>query len=173
MSKNYGVMVGCQAALTWVGNLQNVDENIKSRVLSRMQYEFDKDIEVSPKFHKGKYGTKYDTWTCGNCGAGLSEAHWKFCPNCSYKIGKKIHKDHPDMIEISVFADTTGLFNDEEIQTENLVYLSFPLEIVQSYALRTKPEMSFKQWLDDYTADWTTDLYDFAKQQGFKATRNF
>ena len=75
------------------------------------------------------------------------------------------------MIDISVYADSTGLFTNEEIETENLAHLSFPLGIVQSYALRTKPEISFKQWLDDYTADWTTDLYDFAKQQGFKATR--
>ncbi len=167
MGKDYGIMVGCQAALTWVENLKNVDGNIKSRVLSRMQYEFDKDIAVPPKFHKGKYGAKYDSWTCGHCGAGLNEAHWKFCPNCSYMIGKKIRKEQPEMIEISVYADTTGLFTDEEIETENLTYLSFPLEIVQTYASQTKPEVSFRQWLEEYTADWTEGLCSFAKQRGF------
>ena len=77
----------------------------------------------------------------------------------------------PKMIDITVYADTTGLFTEEEIEKENLAYLSFPLEIVQAYASKINPELTFEQWLNDYTADWTEGLYDFAKQQGFKAKR--
>jgi rubrerythrin len=87
---NYGLMIGCKDALMWVKNLKNVNEEIRDRVVNRMVYEFEKDIEVPPKFHKGKYGSKYDSFTCGQCGFGVSEAYYKFCPNCGYRIGKKV-----------------------------------------------------------------------------------
>ena len=89
MRKEYGVMVGCSTAITWVENLKDVDENIKMRVLSRMHYEFDKDIPVPPKFHKGKYGKKYDYYTCGHCGNGISFEVDHFCSNCGFAIDKK------------------------------------------------------------------------------------
>ena len=88
MSKNHGPMVGCSTALTWVENLKDVDNNIKERVLSRMRYEFDKDIPVAPKYHKGKYGKKYDYLTCGQCGHGITVTD-KFCSGCGYAIGKE------------------------------------------------------------------------------------
>jgi predicted RNA-binding Zn-ribbon protein involved in translation (DUF1610 family) len=53
-----------------------------------MRYEADKAIPVKPRYHKGQYGRKYDTWSCGNCGAGVPEAHWKYCPNCGQAIKK-------------------------------------------------------------------------------------
>lgn len=40
-----------------------------------------------PRFHKGKYGKKYDRWTCGNCGAGILHPEiQKFCMNCGCAI---------------------------------------------------------------------------------------
>ena len=86
---DYGPMVGCDSAITWVENLKDVDNNIKERVLRRMRYEFQKDIPVRPKFHKGKYGAKYDSYTCGKCGFGINEVVYKFCPNCGYAIGSR------------------------------------------------------------------------------------
>ena len=96
MEIEFGPMVGCETAMGWVSNLSNVDENIKIRVLRRMQYEFAKDIPVKPKFHKGKYGKKYDNFTCGQCGFGLSEVVWDFCPKCGYAIGKREYKERAD-----------------------------------------------------------------------------
>ena len=90
MSKSYGMMVGCKDVIAFV--LQHTqtttkeEVELKERVLNRMRYEFDKDIPVPAKFHKGRYGHKYDTWTCGNCGAGVPEVGWKFCPNCGFAI---------------------------------------------------------------------------------------
>ncbi len=91
MSENFGPMVGCETAITWIGNLKDVDKSIQERVLSRMRYEFSKDIPVKPIFHKGKYGAKYDSFTCGNCGSTIS-AHYKFCPSCGFMIGKREYK---------------------------------------------------------------------------------
>lgn len=88
MGKDYGTMVGCNSALTWVSNLKDVDDNIKQRVLARMAYEFDKDIPTPIKKHKGIYGSKFDHATCGNCGAIIDEAYYNFCPNCGFRIAK-------------------------------------------------------------------------------------
>ncbi len=92
MSEEFGPMVGCETAITWVTGLKEVDRNIQERVVRRMRYEFKKDIPVKPVFHKGKYGAKYDNFTCGKCGCGLSEAWYKFCPNCGYIIGTREYK---------------------------------------------------------------------------------
>lgn len=84
-----GPMVGCDTAITWVENLKNIDTEIRDRIVRRMRYEFQKDIPVKPKFTKGKYSSRYDSWKCGNCGTTISEAWHKYCPNCGYAIGKK------------------------------------------------------------------------------------
>lgn len=88
MSESYGPMVGCRDALMWVGNLKDVNKEIQERVLRRMAYEFDKDIPVPRRYNKGKYGKKYDTYSCGNCGAGVDEAVWSYCPVCGFRICK-------------------------------------------------------------------------------------
>lgn len=42
-----------------------------------------------PRFRKGKYGRKYDSWTCGNCGAGILHPEiQKFCMDCGCAIRK-------------------------------------------------------------------------------------
>jgi hypothetical protein len=51
-----------------------------------MEYECRKAEPIKPKYHKGIYGKKFDTYSCGNCGAGIAEAHWKYCPNCGRAI---------------------------------------------------------------------------------------
>lgn len=87
MSRSYGTMIGCMDAITWVRNLMGVDKAIQDRVIARMQYEFDKDIPVPPKYHKGLYGRKYDSYTCGNCGTTISrDVCSNFCDNCGFRI---------------------------------------------------------------------------------------
>lgn len=87
MSKNYGPMIGCSSVIAWIENLKNVDDTIKERVLARINYEFDKDIPVSPKFHKGKCGKQYDSYTCGNCGTTIKRGITSnYCDNCGFAI---------------------------------------------------------------------------------------
>ena len=88
MSKNYGCMVGCNDAVEWVRGIQTDDKDMQDRVIARMRYEFDKDIEVPAKYYPGKYGHKYDSCTCGNCGFTVDESVWHFCPNCGFRIGR-------------------------------------------------------------------------------------
>ena len=38
-----------------------------------------------PKYHKGIYGKKYDTHSCGNCGHGV-DVIYNYCPSCGYRI---------------------------------------------------------------------------------------
>lgn len=84
MSKSYGRMVGYSDAIAWVEALP--ESETKGYVLARMRYEADKAKPVKMRFIKGRYGHKYDSWQCGNCGSGILEAHWKYCPNCGFAI---------------------------------------------------------------------------------------
>lgn len=45
-----------------------------------------RNYPLEPKFDKGKNGKKYDRYLCGNCGCGVSEAVYKYCPICGQKI---------------------------------------------------------------------------------------
>ncbi len=85
--KEYGQMISFDAAIEWAK--RQPDSTIKTHALARMEYERDKAIPVKPKFHKGLYGHKYDSYTCGNCGSTINEAHWRYCPNCGFAIGGK------------------------------------------------------------------------------------
>lgn len=84
----YGRMIGFDQVITWAEG--QPDSTVKEFALNRMRYERDKAKPVPPIFHKGVYGKKYDSWTCGNCGSGVSEAWWKWCPRCGFAIGKKV-----------------------------------------------------------------------------------
>lgn len=84
----YGRMIGFDQVITWAEG--QPDSTVKEFALNRMRYERDKAKPVPPIFHKGLYGKKYDSWTCGNCGSGVSEAWWKWCPRCGFAIGKKV-----------------------------------------------------------------------------------
>lgn len=82
------MMVGCNEAINWVMSLDIPGQADKQDlVVNRMMYEFEKDMGATAKKHKGKYVA--DFYTCGNCGASVSEPHWKYCPNCGYRIIKE------------------------------------------------------------------------------------
>ena len=40
---------------------------------------------AKPKYHKGVYGKKYDSHSCGNCGFGVSVI-CDYCPKCGFRI---------------------------------------------------------------------------------------
>ena len=41
---------------------------------------------MAPILHSGKYGHKYDNYTCANCGASVNEIVYHFCPNCGQRL---------------------------------------------------------------------------------------
>lgn len=79
-------MVSFDVAIQWAQSMP--DSADKQHSINRMRYERDKAVPVTPKFHKGIYGHKYDTYTCGNCGTRITEAWWRHCPNCGFAIKK-------------------------------------------------------------------------------------
>ena len=85
---NHGMCCSFDDAIAWAE--RQPDSTVKECALNRMRYERDKALPVKPKFHKGIYGRKYDSWSCGQCGATISEADWNYCPKCGYMIGKKV-----------------------------------------------------------------------------------
>ena len=82
------MMIGCTDAINWVARQIVDDADVQDCVVNRMIYQFEKEEGSKAKYHKGKYGSRYDSYTCGNCGHTISEAYWKYCPNCGYRILK-------------------------------------------------------------------------------------
>lgn len=86
-------------------------------------------------------------------------------------------------MKVTVYKDTTELFTQEEIAIDNVVDLEFPDEIVRGYfneyildSFRTDESIStdafFEDWLEEYTADDTIDLVDYARVKGFEVERS-
>ena len=55
--------------------------------LSEARYEkaIRAEIGLAPKFHKGKYGGKFDYHTCGQCGATIQVIS-DYCHKCGYRV---------------------------------------------------------------------------------------
>ena len=51
------------------------------RILALKAYEGSK-----PKFQRGKYGKRYDSYTCGHCGCTLKDIVDNFCFKCGFRI---------------------------------------------------------------------------------------
>ena len=92
------------------------------------------------------------------------------------------------MMEVTVYCDTTGLYTEEEMWSENLCELKFPRWIVQAWYQRNRSDCeqdqmqelriprekcSFDRWINEvYTAEGTEGLVQFADSYGFRPTRN-
>ena len=53
---------------------------------ARKDYALRAEVGAKPKFHKGKYGIKYDYYTCGKCGCRLKDIVDNYCWNCGFQI---------------------------------------------------------------------------------------
>lgn len=80
------------------------------------------------------------------------------------------------MIYVTVYADTTGLFSESECDVDNLTEMLFPEEIVRKWFDEQQEQAyiwtgyEFENWMNDYTADDTDGLYDFAINNGYTPT---
>lgn len=45
-----------------------------------------KEEPIPPKVIKAVYRGHQDRFVCRRCGAGITEAHWHYCPNCGQAI---------------------------------------------------------------------------------------
>ena len=41
---------------------------------------------AEPRYRPGIHGSKYDSYSCQNCGFGVTEANYKFCPSCGQAL---------------------------------------------------------------------------------------
>lgn len=54
---------------------------------ARIKKALKAETGAKPKFHKGVYGRKHDTYTCGNCGCELpKDVLQNYCWNCGYAV---------------------------------------------------------------------------------------
>lgn len=110
---SYGRMHGCEASLEYVRSMP--ESNLRDWTLKRMEYEFEKETPIEPKFHKGIYGKKYDSWSCGHCGKGvIDEAWYRYCPNCGFAIGGKKYDEEGGVRE----GETPVVLQEEMVSGE-------------------------------------------------------
>lgn len=92
------------------------------------------------------------------------------------------------MIKVCVYADSTGMYTEEECDFDNLVGLEFPEWIVREFYKKyesefveetsdelDKPESecTFEDWYNEvYTADDTIDLFEFSVNHGYLPKRD-
>lgn len=82
----------------------------------------------------------------------------------------------PDaMMDMCVYCDTTPWYTEEEMLHDNLCDLSFPRKMVQEFYIANGGSInSFVEWIQDIcTADDTIGLFDFCKDRGFIAVREY
>lgn len=82
-----GLMVGAEEALRILGEHKpDFDkDDLYERAINRFRYLANRVEPVEPKFHKGVYGHKYDSYTCGACGH-TAERWYRFCAGCGVEL---------------------------------------------------------------------------------------
>lgn len=88
-------------------------------------------------------------------------------------------KNAERLIPVTIYCDSTGLFSEEECNTNNLTDMLFPGWIVNEWYKENEKVFAFKceaegyeanvyNWYTEvYTADDTDGLYDFAVEKGY------
>lgn len=83
-----------------------------------------------------------------------------------------------NLIPVTVYCDSTGLYTEEECNENNLCDIYFPEDIVYEWFIQNQInrdidyDLDFWTWYnDEYTADDTDGLYLFAECEGFYGKR--
>lgn len=124
---------------------------------------------------------------CGNCGEQAQpEEMYAEAEDELDSVQDKNWND-AEMVNMTVYRDSSGLYSPEEYEDDNLCVVSIPKAIVQEYYTRTagqfeeeqmealgceRKDCCFEKWLTVYTADDTTCLCWFARQMGFKPSKD-
>ena len=75
---------------------------------------------------------------------------------------------------MTIYCDSTGLFSESECNVDNLTEMIFPEEIVRKWFDDQQEKeyiwtgYEFENWMNEYTADDTDGLYEFAIKNGYK-----
>ena len=109
--------------------------------------------------------------------------HVAACVNETQELRQKLVRDRNGNVFVTLFADSTGLYEEDEIADDNLTEMAFPIEILRWWYLENvcdtyvksfeqETEMEFLRWLvDESYADQTIGLFDYAMGMGFIAER--
>ena len=142
------------------------------------------------KTYAGADVSNFKCTGCGELGGTwrndiLPDQTYRYCPWCGAQIqGIKVDDE---MIPVTVYCDSTGLYSDEECEIENLTEIMLPRTIVEAWYYEHMSEFdtdtvnelkipmaesTFDLWYSDvYTAESTDGICDFARGRGFQPER--
>lgn len=86
---SYETMCGIDQAIEYLQGCspRSKEDDMPLRIIERLRYVRDKDVGKKPKYHKGIHGHKFDSWTCGHCGATTKDGVGDtYCRNCGFRI---------------------------------------------------------------------------------------
>ena len=56
------------------------------RLIRTMRRALVSRYPAEPKYLPGKFGAKYDSYTCRNCGFGVNQSFYNVCPSCGQAL---------------------------------------------------------------------------------------
>ena len=66
---------------------EKIDKELFDRMRNRFEYQINQAEPVKLKYHKAKHGRAHDSWTCQNCGCGISHGVIQnYCWNCGHAL---------------------------------------------------------------------------------------
>jgi len=104
------MMIGGIDAVMFFENMADKaeDKNRFDLAMNRIKYEAAKGIGKKLKTIKAVKSWHHDTYACGECGCGIGEAWFMYCPNCGTAIlrnpytEKVIEQKHEENHQIDI-----------------------------------------------------------------------
>lgn len=93
--KDFGTMIGGKDALNALDRFEAMIDfthekdlhELFDRMRNRFVYQIFQAEPLKPRFYKGKFGEKYDRYTCSGCGCELThDVGQNYCWNCGHKV---------------------------------------------------------------------------------------
>lgn len=71
---------------------ENPKYTLDDNEINTVIYALSKQVAIPVKVLKARSKNHNDFYCCGNCGHGINEVGFKFCPNCGQKIKQNYWK---------------------------------------------------------------------------------
>lgn len=124
-------------ALAYIERLKDCictgDETEMTWALNTVRYALARNIQVAPKFEKGRNGPRYDRYTCLRCGWLVGKSCGKYCENCGQRLSDNFLGRRKTKEEQRKYASAETLRAMDELE--------------QSFANGRSPQVSLEDFI--------------------------